>query len=628
MTDVLGMNTEETRMRHTSHDPVTGLPGLALIRDRLANALQRSRRNGLSLVVLFVDLDDFHLVKDRDGQDVGDRLLKQVAERLAEQIRPGDTLARFADEGFVILCEQIEQPATLSVLADRINETLRQPFEYDGRQRIVTASVGLAIGHGNTHCVDDLLSHAETAMSAVKDDGGDGWRFFSPGQHDQDQQRLAIVNGLRTAIERNELSTRFQPIVIAESGRIVGAELLLRWHSSEGEISPAVFIPIAEMTGAIVPIGAWVFRQACLAEADWRRRWGTEAPYVSVNVSPRQLSKESLVEDFSAILRETGAEPTRLLLEITETALMADVELNLRILRRLTELGLRVAVDDFGTGYSSLAQLTRLPVAVLKIDRAFVDGLDKRPEHRAVIRAVIGLGRALGLKLVAEGVETEAQRLELRAYGCELAQGYYFHRPLEEPVFVETLERELRGGGGPDAAAPLYFLIYVSQATPPMTGAALDALREQIQNLQSLDRPDRLSALPGRPLHADARRPAGGRVRPDGQDQGRPASPRPAHRHRGSGATARLPGLGHGGARSDARPERTGFHTLAGPPLEFPRSGRGCADLLRLSHRLRGLRHVGGDLSAVVTPTRVPVSCLRLDAFATLCSVTYRPAGR
>ena len=204
---------------------------------------------------------------------------------------------------------------------------------------------------------------------------------------------------------------------------------------------------------------------------------------MSVNVSPRQLSKESLVEDFSAILRETGAEPTRLLLEITETALMADVALNLRILRRLTELGLRVAVDDFGTGYSSLAQLTRLPVAVLKIDRAFVDGLDKRPEHRAVIRAVIGLGRALGLKLVAEGVETDAQRLELRAYGCEFAQGYYFHRPLEEPVFVATLERELRDGGLPDAAAPLYFLIYVSQATPPMTEATLDALREQSRTL-------------------------------------------------------------------------------------------------------------------------------------------------
>ncbi|AFL74487.1 EAL domain-containing protein [Thiocystis violascens] len=479
MTDAIGMSMEDAQMRHASHDPVTGLPGLPLIRDRLANALQRSRRNGLSLVVLFVDLDGFNLVKHTDGHDIGDRLLKKVAERLAEQIRPGDTLARFANEEFLILCEQIEQPATLSVLADRINEALRQPLECDGRQRIVTASVGLAIGNGNTHCVDDLLSHAETAMSAVKEGGGDGWRFFSPSQHDLDQQRLAIVNGLRTAIERNELSTRFQPIVVAESGRIVGAELLLRWNSSEGEISPAVFVPIAEMTGAIVPIGAWVFRQACLAEADWRRRWGSEAPYVSVNVSPRQLSKESLVEEFAAILRETGADPARLVLEITETALMADVELNLRLLRRLTELGLRVAVDDFGTGYSSLAQLTRLPVAVLKIDRAFVDGIDKRPENRAVIRAVIGLGRALGLKLVAEGVETDAQRRELRAYGCEFAQGYYFHRPLAEPVFVDTLERDRHGGDAPDAAAPLYFLIYVSQAMPPMSGATLDALRKQ-----------------------------------------------------------------------------------------------------------------------------------------------------
>ncbi len=478
MTDAIPMNTEAKPTQRTNREPLTGLPGRALIRDRLANALQRSRRNGLSLVVLFVDLDGFNRMHDSQDPGTGDRLLKTVAERLTEQIRPGDTVAHLARDEFLILCEQIEQPATLSALADRLNEALRQPFECDGRRLIVTASIGLAIGNGSTHSADELLSHAETVMSAVKDEGGDGWEFFSPGQRDQDQQRLAIVNGLRTAIVRNELSTRFQPIVVAESGRIVGAELLLRWNPPEGEIPPAVFIPIAEMTGAIVPIGAWVFRQACLAEANWRRRWGTEAPYVSVNVSPRQLSKDSLVEEFAAILRETGADPARLLLEITETALMADVELNLRILRRLTELGLRVAVDDFGTGYSSLAQLTRLPVAVLKIDRAFVDGLDKRPENRAVIRAVIGLGRALGLKLVAEGVETDAQRLELCADGCEFAQGYYFHRPLEAPVFIDTLERELRGGA-PDAAASLYFLIYVSQATPPMTGATLDTLREQ-----------------------------------------------------------------------------------------------------------------------------------------------------
>jgi EAL domain-containing protein (putative c-di-GMP-specific phosphodiesterase class I) len=306
----------------------------------------------------------------------------------------------------------------------------------------VTASIGVAIGNGSTHSADDLLRFADTAMYAVKEKGRDGWQFFSESLQEQARQRLIITNGLRTAIERNELSPRFQPIVVADSGRIVGAELLLRWHPPEGEVSPAIFIPIAEMTGSIVQIGAWVFRQGCRAEADWRRRWGETAPYVSVNLSPRQLSEESLVDDFSAILRETGADPARLLLEITETSLMADVETNLRILRRLAALGLRVAVDDFGTGYSSLAQLTRLPVNVLKIDRAFVDGIDKSAESRTVIRAIIGLGRALGLKLVAEGVENGMQQRELCAYGCDFIQGYYFHRPLTENVFVDTLERE------------------------------------------------------------------------------------------------------------------------------------------------------------------------------------------
>jgi diguanylate cyclase (GGDEF)-like protein/PAS domain S-box-containing protein len=433
---------EEELTRRATHDPLTGLPNRALIRDRLASALQRSRRSGLSVALLFVDLDGFKLINDTHGHLAGDLLLKSVASRLIEQVRPGDTVARLAGDEFVVLCEQVEQPSTMSVLAERINDTLRQPAEFNGVSLFVTASIGVAIGNGSTHSADDLLRFADTAMYAVKEKGRDGWQFFSESLHEQARQRLIITNGLRTAIERDELSPRFQPIVVAESGRIVGAELLLRWHPPEGEVSPAVFIPIAEMTGSIVQIGAWVFRHGCRAEADWRRRWGETAPYVSVNLSPRQLNEESLVDDFSAILRETGADPARLLLEITETSLMADVETNLRILRRLADLGLRVAVDDFGTGYSSLAQLTRLPVNVLKIDRAFVDGIDKSAESRTVIRAIIGLGRALGLKLVAEGVENGVQQRELCAYGCDFIQGYYFHRPLTENVFIDTLERE------------------------------------------------------------------------------------------------------------------------------------------------------------------------------------------
>ena len=472
---------DELTLRAT-HDLLTGLPNRALILDRLGNALQRSRRSGLSVALLFVDLDGFKLINDTHGHESGDALLRSVATRLIEQVRPGDTVARLAGDEFVVLCEQVAQPTALSGMAERINDILRQPVDFNGLSLFVTASIGVAIGNGNTHGADDLMRFADTAMYAVKEKGRDGWQFFSESLQNQVGQRRLITNGLRTAIERNELSPRFQPIVAAESGHIVGAELLLRWHPSTGEVSPAEFIPIAELTNAIVPIGAWVFREACRAEAEWRQRWGENAPYISVNVSVRQLSAETLADDFAATLRETGADPARLLLEITETSLMADVETNLRVLRRLADLGLRVAVDDFGTGYSSLAQLTRMPVNVLKIDRAFVDGIDKSEEDRTIIRAVIGLGHSLGLKLVAEGVETSTQQRELCAYGCDLIQGYYFHRPLTKAMFVETLERELQEDA-PSKTSPLYFLIYVSQATNSSTGEDISALHKWAQRL-------------------------------------------------------------------------------------------------------------------------------------------------
>jgi len=267
MRDVTERKRAEAELtRRATHDPLTGLPNRALIRERLANALQRSRRSGLSVVLLFVDLDGFKLINDTHGHEVGDELLKTVASRLIEQVRPGDTVARLAGDEFVVLCEQVEQPTTLSVLAERINDSLRQAVVFNGQPLFVSASVGIAIGNGSTHGADDMLRQADTAMYAVKEMGRDGWAFFNESLQEQARQRLVITNGLRLAIERDELSLRFQPIVAAETGRIVGAEALLRWHPPEGEVSPAVFIPIAESTGAIVPIGTWVFRAARCAE--------------------------------------------------------------------------------------------------------------------------------------------------------------------------------------------------------------------------------------------------------------------------------------------------------------------------------------------------------------------------
>ncbi|MES2740455.1 MAG: EAL domain-containing protein [Pseudomonadota bacterium] len=479
MRDISARKLAEAELtRRATHDALTGLPNRALIRERLVGALQRSRRAGTSVALLFVDLDGFKLVNDGHGHDAGDLLLKTVAARLLEHTRGGETVGRLGGDEFVVLCEQLappEQAAGMALLAERIGASLRLPFDCDGQTLHVTASIGIAIGQAGSHSADDMLRYADTAMYAVKQQGRDAWQFFSEQVHAQARQRVRITTGLRTALAQQELALRFQPIVMADSGRMVGAELLLRWFPAEGEVAPSVFIPVAEMSGAIVPIGAWVFGQACRAEADWRRRWGRHAPYVSVNLSTRQLDQATLAEEFGALLRQSGADPARLLLEITETALMTDVDANVRVLRQLAQLGLRVAVDDFGTGYSSLAQLTRMPVDVLKIDRAFVDGIDRLPESRTVIRAVIGLGRALGLKMVAEGVETAAQQRELCASGCDYLQGYHFHRPMTESALIETLERELREGPS-GASAPLHFLLYASRAVAPMSSAALDAL--------------------------------------------------------------------------------------------------------------------------------------------------------
>lgn len=488
---------EEELTRRATHDALTGLPNRALIRERLSHALQRSRRSGESIALLFLDLDGFKLINDTHGHGAGDELLKAIANRMLEQVRPGDTVARLAGDEFVVLCEKVEKPASMSVLAQRIIDVIRQPIDFQGSNLFVTGSIGVAVGDGNTHAADDMLRYADTAMYTAKERGRDGWQFFNETLQEEAHQRIAIINGLRTAIERHELSALFQPIVKAETGRIVGAELLLRWHPSSGPVSPAIFIPVAETTAAIVPIGLWVFREACRAEAEWRQLWGEEAsPYISVNVSARQLNETVLIEEFSAILAETGAYPERLMLEITETSLMADVEGNVRTLRRLADLGLRVAVDDFGTGYSSLAQLTRLPVNVLKIDKAFVEGIEKSEDSRTVIRAVMGIGRSLGLKLVAEGVETPGQRLELCTYGCDLIQGYLFHRPLSKSTFAEVFERELRQQSkGSDAA--LHFLIYVSRSKRDMSEEALVSLLRQFQNV------NRRNGISGCLVHKD-----------------------------------------------------------------------------------------------------------------------------
>lgn len=467
-------------------DALTGLADRPAFRDGLRAALQRAARGGTQVALLLIDLDGFQAINDLHGQDSGDALLREIARRLQLLTRSGDLVARLDGDEFGIVCEQVTAPAALAALAERVRLAVQAPFLINDASAVVTASVGIVTADGAvpdvTADAGDLLQRfASGAVQAARAAGGDGWQFFDPQVHQRALLRMAMANDLQHALARDELAARFQPIVEAASGRIVGAELLLRWFPQRGEVSPAEFIPIAEASGALVPIGAWVFRQACLAERDWHGRWGAAAPYVSVNVSVRQLDDPGLVDSFSAILRETGADPRRLLLEITESMLIDDIHAKLRLLKQLNGMGLRLALDDFGTGYSSLAQLARLPVDVLKIDRSFIQHLADSGESRAVVDAVVSLGRSLGLTLVAEGVETAAQQLELCGYGCDLIQGYYFYRPLPAAELVAAVQRQGASADAPKAAG-LYFLLYVSEAVSPLTRPQLDQLLQRTRS--------------------------------------------------------------------------------------------------------------------------------------------------
>nr|WP_295083284.1 EAL domain-containing protein [uncultured Roseateles sp.] len=427
-----------------THDDLTHLPNRALFTERLQNALERSRRLDLSVAVLFIDLDGFKLINDSHGHEAGDLLLQEVARRLGSCVRPGDTVARLAGDEFVVLCEQLQQPESISMLAERINVALRQLMHLGSVTVRVSASIGVAVGHGSTHAAQDILQGADMAMYVAKERGRDGWRFFNEGLQIQARDRMSISQGLPLALARHELSVVFQPIVDAMRGEVIGSELLLRWHPPGGAVAPDRFIPLAEASGAIVPIGLWVFRQACQAERRWRERWGQAAPHVSVNVSARQLDAPGFVTQLQAELAQSGADPERVILELTETALMSDMDELVEKLRALAALGLRIAVDDFGTGYSCLSRLTRLPVSILKIDRSFIANVPDKAEDMAVARAVVGLGKSLGLTLVAEGVETEIQAAEMRQLGCDMLQGYLCGKPLDEAEFMRRVDADAR----------------------------------------------------------------------------------------------------------------------------------------------------------------------------------------
>jgi diguanylate cyclase (GGDEF)-like protein/PAS domain S-box-containing protein len=421
----------ETRLRYQAlHDPLTGLPNRTLLQDRLQHALDRAERGDEHVGALFIDLDHFKVINDSLGHDVGDELLMLVAARLTTVLRKGDTLGRLGGDEFMVIAESGGEPADLVRLADRLGAALQEPFMVRSDELTITASIGIASdggsGGGDSRA---LVRDADAAMYRAKHLGRARCELFDAELRERVLRRMTTEKRLRAALAAHELELAFQPIVTLDGNTIVAAEALLRLTGPDGSIAPDEFIPIAEETGLIVPMGAWVLLEACRRAACWRRIAGRRID-VSVNLSPRQLTHPDLVGHVQTALADSGLPAEALILEITESVLLGDAERPLEVLRALRRLGIRLALDDFGTGYSSLAYLTRLPLDILKLDRAFVARLAPGSQEAAVTAAITQMAEAIGLTVIAEGVETAEQSEVLRGIGVGLAQGYHFARPM------------------------------------------------------------------------------------------------------------------------------------------------------------------------------------------------------
>ncbi|MEX1262758.1 MAG: EAL domain-containing protein [Actinomycetota bacterium] len=432
--DVTERKQFEEQLAHQAfHDTVTSLANRALFHDRVSHALERQTREHEPISVLFMDLDDFKTVNDSLGHAAGDQLLFEVGERLKGCLRTADTAARLGGDEFAILLEDGEEGVTAADVAERIMELMEDPFTLEGKEVFVRASVGIAIADGERHGdVEELLRNADVAMYMAKERGKGRYQVFEPAMHDTALKRLELKADLQRAIEHNEYVLHYQPVIELESGRVAGVEALVRWiHPVRGLVPPLDFIPLAEETGLIVPIGRWVMLEACRFAVELQDRFPNEPPlHMAVNLSVRQIARPELVEEVREILTDTGLDPGSLILEITETVMMQDMELSIERLGMLKALGVQLAVDDFGTGYSSLNYIRRFPVDILKVDKSFIDGVSEGGEASALTEAVIKLAGILNLKPVAEGIERADQLQRLLELHCDLGQGFFFSKPL------------------------------------------------------------------------------------------------------------------------------------------------------------------------------------------------------
>ncbi|MEG5032627.1 bifunctional diguanylate cyclase/phosphodiesterase [Microcoleus sp. AT3-D2] len=436
----------------THYDELTGLPNRDLFCDRLNQT--RSQNDSSLVAVLVLGIDDFTGIRHSLEPEICDLLIRAVSQRVVQCMDRSDVLARLGDGEFAIARSELHSLESVVKLSQLLLSTLAKPFSVEGQPIHLTASLGITLNHlENTNSPEQLLQQAHFALHQAKQQGRSHYQFYSPEMNVHLQERLALENSLRGALERNELLVYYQPLIDLDSGRVTGTEALVRWqHSTEGLVPPVKFIPIAEANGEIVPIGEWILRTACAQTRSWQLA-GLPALRISVNLSARQFEQANLVEMVRQILAETELEAAYLELEVTETALMTDIDRSVNVLTQLRELGVSIALDDFGTGYSSLNYLQRFPVNMLKIDRSFVQDVLSNPDSATITDAIIALAKSLRLTITAEGIETKEQRDYLQARGCHEGQGFYFSRPANADTITKLLNESFQSDAASMALA-------------------------------------------------------------------------------------------------------------------------------------------------------------------------------
>jgi diguanylate cyclase (GGDEF)-like protein len=469
--DKLRLDLEERKrvelsIRHMAHhDALTGLPNRTLFRDRLTHAMAQADRYHQKLAVLFLDLDRFKAINDTLGHNVGDQLLKIAAERLRSCVRDCDTVARLGGDEFTVIVDDIMEVQDAAVVAQKILDTLSQPFNLHGHEVFISVSVGITLYPTDDESADNLLRNADSAMYRAKEYGRNNYQFYVADMNVKARARLMLESSLRRALDRGEFTLYYQPRVDLFSGRVIGAEALLRWrHPEMGLVPPVEFIPILEETGMIIPVGDWVLRQASQQNRAWQDM-GLPPIRMAVNLSARQFIQKDLAESVLRILEQVGLSPKYMELEITEDLLLEHNQTNIITLTKLRNEGIHISIDDFGTGYSSLSYLKRLPIDTLKIDQSFVRDIDTDPDNKAIASAIIAMANSLHLNVLAEGVETDEQLAFLRAQGCNEIQGFSFSHPLP----AEEFERLLREGRHMRVLQGLsgYYVNVVGNPPPP-----------------------------------------------------------------------------------------------------------------------------------------------------------------